>query len=323
MSQSQAPPYETVLVAPSHGVERKGVSEQSQAGTILDGGGPCAVPGAGAVGPASLDKDSHKSKHIPWSRRQKRIYQRVQSLLSYWGAHGFMVRWVMLSTAPGGNADQLANHHDRLLKRIEREFGFPGIQHFFVRTREGHGVLHCLWAWRGAYPFYVPQAWLSEEWARLHGAEVVWIKKVRTGYRGRRGLSRYVVGQYVADQCGLVSMGWSWQKTFGFPYVQVWARFRRVMRDRPYRETVDRWSDMMEGKEILLPDGRLFHLGNLGELVGVSAWEKRARGRGAVARLWEDVQVFGKRARDTHPETIAKPRASQRRRRASASVDAR
>ncbi len=216
----------------------------------------------------------------------------------------------MLSTAPGGDADKLANHHDRLLKLIEREFGFVGIQHFFVRTDEGHGVLHCLWGYRGPGTFYIPQAWLSKQWKRIHGAEVVWIKKARLGNRGRRGLGRYLVSQYVAGQSALVSTGWSWKKTFGFPYVKVWARFRKMLAGRPYREVVERWSQVMEGKEILLPDGRLYHLGNLGDIVGFSAWGKSRRGKRVAPRLWEEVQVFDQRLRDTQPVRIVKSATS-------------
>ena len=42
-----------------------------------------------------------------WSRKQKRGYQRVRSLLWFWEAHRFQVLWVTLSTAEGGQAHKL------------------------------------------------------------------------------------------------------------------------------------------------------------------------------------------------------------------------
>ena len=46
-----------------------------------------------------------------WSRKQKRGYQRIRSLLWFWEAHHFQVLWVTLSTAEGGRADKLTYHH--------------------------------------------------------------------------------------------------------------------------------------------------------------------------------------------------------------------
>jgi hypothetical protein len=58
-----------------------------------------------------------------WSRKQKRGYQRVRSLLWFWEAHHFQVLWVTLSTAEGGQADKLTYHHKQLRQRIERQLG--------------------------------------------------------------------------------------------------------------------------------------------------------------------------------------------------------
>lgn len=59
-----------------------------------------------------------------WSRKQKRGYQRVRSLLWFWEAHHFQVLWVTLSTAEGGQADKLTYHHKQLRQRIERQLGY-------------------------------------------------------------------------------------------------------------------------------------------------------------------------------------------------------
>jgi hypothetical protein len=68
---------------------------------------------------------------------------------------------------------------------VEREFGFKGIEQFVLETTEGNGVLHMVWAWRGARSFYVPQAWLSEQWEKIHGAPVVWVRKMGLARRRR------------------------------------------------------------------------------------------------------------------------------------------
>ncbi len=68
---------------------------------------------------------SHQPTAGEWSRKQKRGYQRVRSLLYFWESHRFQVLWVTLSTGPGGNADKLTYHHKQLRQRIERHMGRP------------------------------------------------------------------------------------------------------------------------------------------------------------------------------------------------------
>ena len=162
-----------------------------------------------------------------WSRKQKRGYQRVRSLLWFWEAHHFQVLWVTLSTAEDGQADKLTSHHKQLRQRIERQLGFRGLEYYQVRTEEGHGVLHIFWAWRvpdgeRARRFWISQEWLSAQWEGLHGAPVVWIKAYQPSHRSRNRLSRYVISQYVQDQCGYVNMCWSWKRSLGFPISRLW-----------------------------------------------------------------------------------------------------
>jgi excisionase family DNA binding protein len=61
-----------------------------------------------------------------WTRKQKRGYHRVRSLLWFWECHQFQVLWVTLSTAEGGDAEKLTYHHKQLRQRIERQLGFRG-----------------------------------------------------------------------------------------------------------------------------------------------------------------------------------------------------
>ena len=69
-----------------------------------------------------------------WTRKQKRGYHRVRSLLWFWECHQFQVLWVTLSTAEGGDAEKLTYHHKLLRQRIERQLGFQGLEYYQVRT---------------------------------------------------------------------------------------------------------------------------------------------------------------------------------------------
>ncbi len=201
----------------------------------------------------------------PWSRQQKRIYHRVQTCLLRWESQGYMVRWVMLSSSARSDPSALAANHARLLRRIERQFGYGGIEYIVIQTREGEevpeehrGVLHILWAWkvpqgwRGKH-FYVPKYWLSDTWEELHGASYTWIKAYKPGLRSRGKVSRYVVSQYVGTQDALVRFFWSWRRTFGVPVVSLWRRFIAAYgygRDKP---TVARWQAFIRGETVVLP----------------------------------------------------------------------
>lgn len=210
-----------------------------------------------------------QSKKPEWSRKQKRGYQRVRSLLWFWECHGFQVLWVMLSTAEGGNPDKLTYNHKRLRQRIEQQLGFAGIEYYQVRTDEGNGVLHVFWAWRpaaGDRPrrFWIDQGWLSAQWQEIHAAPVVWIRAYKPGRRSRNRLSRYVISQYVQDQQGYVNMSWSWKRSLGFPLGSMWESLRKswqsqnVWREIRGQRALPRiilfrtWENLLSGEAILL-----------------------------------------------------------------------
>jgi hypothetical protein len=206
-----------------------------------------------------------------WSRKQKRGYQRVRSLLWFWEAHHFQVLWVTLSTAEGGQADKLTYHHKQLRQRIERQLGYRGLEYYQVRTEEGHGVLHIFWAWRvpdGERPrrFWISQPWLSAQWEGLHGAQWSGLRPMKPGHRSRNRLSRYVISQYVQDQSGYVNMCWSWKRSLGFPMSTLWEEmrnqwssrnaFRRIRGEIEIPRVVlfKTWEDLLAGHAIWLTD---------------------------------------------------------------------
>lgn len=241
-----------------------------------DEGGPRPPEGAEQeVGPLSARSQApslviygHVGTGATWTRQQRRIYQRVNSVLCYWEQHNFQVLWVMLSTAVGGPSEKLSYHHKVLRQKIERKYGFKGMQHFQVETREGNGVLHVLWAWKPRdgerqRNFSVPQVWLSEEWERIHGASYVYICRYGRGRRSKKRVSRYVVTQYCAEQVGLVRCSWSWKRTFGFPLVKVWGQFKSLYRGPLYRGAIPMWETLMRGEKVMVGGGGIITLEGL------------------------------------------------------------
>ena len=80
-------------------------------------------------------------------------------------------------------------------------------------TREGHGVLHMIWAWkcpdRSRKSFFIEFEWLQANWQDIHGAFMVNVRRIGGSTRDARRLSRYIVSQYCGDQDGLVRLSQS------------------------------------------------------------------------------------------------------------------
>jgi len=145
----------------------------------------------------------------------------------------------MLSTARGGDSGRLSDHHKRLRQSVERHLGFSGLEFVQVSTSEGNGVLHIVWAWRGSRSFYVPQAWLSSEWNRIHGAPVVWIAPIGGSRRDAHFTSRYMVTQYCVEQNGFKRLSWSWSR-LPFALVSSWETLKRLA-SHSYLDDGFRW----------------------------------------------------------------------------------
>lgn len=217
-----------------------------------------------------------------WDRRQKRIFHRCQSCLAYWEANGFQGVWLNLTGAPGADKISLARHYRTLLRRIERTFGYRGMEYLVVKTDEGNGVLHALLFWRPGpgeprREFWIPFRWLSNAWAEIHGAPVVVVKRYSKLYvtkRGRtvrsvRALSRYLVSQYVGGQVGIVRCFWTWKRTFGAPLSTIWRRFRRTYTRYGMKSIVERWHRFLSGENVPTASGRVW---NLAALRGQKRW---------------------------------------------------
>lgn len=167
--------------------------ESPPAEPLLDSS--CESRTRGDVGdssPEACDSDSGESEDsTDWNRQQKRVYHRVQTLLSYWEQHDYQIRWITLTSSPeSDDASQLAYNHRRLRQTVERArlakdadgkayrlSHINEIESLVIRTSEGpdgKGVLHLFWAWKPlegqhSRDFFVPHDWLSKQWGRIHG----------------------------------------------------------------------------------------------------------------------------------------------------------
>jgi len=198
-------------------------------------------------------KSSHKRKF--WSRRQKRIFQRSMSLLTFWDAYDYQVNWVTLTTASDGDADLLNVHFTILKKRIERTFGFLGIQHFIVKTDEGNGVYHLYLAWKARKgmrrkSFFIPYDWLKENWFDIHGAFEVRIRRVRKGRQSRERLSAYNVSHYCANQELIVRTSWSWKLALGGALAKTWDKLKQILKNK--KLCIKVWNNVLRGMTVTL-----------------------------------------------------------------------
>jgi hypothetical protein len=182
---------------------------------------------------------------------------------------------VDLTTAVGGRVDLLGRHLQELRRRVERKFGFKGVEVFKVETTEGNGVLHMVWAWIGSRSFYVPQVWLSETWDAIHGAPIVYVRKMELCRTSIKRVGRYFALQYLADQRGaLVRMSWSWWRS-RVAIARGWEKLKKEFRKRnnvatwtgcnPDMETVT-FTEVLNTWESLLREGAAMLGGTLFEV---------------------------------------------------------
>ena len=155
-----------------------------------------------------------------WSRQQKRSYQRILTFLYYNESRGRRIAFVTLTSSSKSDVELIMRHFQSLRKRLSpRGIEF---EYFNVKTSEGYGVLHLLFAFTSRKG-YVSQKWLSRTWEETHKAKIVFIEKYR--YKTAKRLSRYFVGQYVSGQSGFERYSWSRKELSGF--VKCWHFLKR------------------------------------------------------------------------------------------------
>ncbi|MGA2466201.1 MAG: hypothetical protein ABSH06_17850 [Thermodesulfobacteriota bacterium] len=145
----------------------------------------------------------------PWSKKQKRCYQRLLSWCKEAIGRGCQLFRVDLTTASGGDPGMLVRHFQELRRRVEREFGYY-IEFFKAETSEGNGVYHMVWAIEGDRAAWIPQGWLSKQWKAIHGAKIVYIRRMKKNKKSVKKVGSYFTIQYFAGQSSLVRISWSW-----------------------------------------------------------------------------------------------------------------
>jgi len=131
-----------------------------------------------------------------WSVKQRRGYRRALSGLTIGRGVGADLRFLTLTSSPR-SPRVVQKSLQILVKRIRRMFG--KFEYCYVRSSEGHGVLHLLY--RGCF---IPIAWIRHAWYEIHGAFEGWITRVEDRKGGIGGISRYLVTQYMSSQSGYV-----------------------------------------------------------------------------------------------------------------------
>lgn len=201
---------------------------------------PRAAPAPGGA-PPFLDNDDRNlpkgAMRPSWLPKQWRVRRAVVDRLRYWQGAGFQCLWITLTSSPESPADRLRADFQVLRKRVGRELGFASFEYVCVDTREGHGVLHMIWAWRDPNPrmrasFYVPFEWLQEQWKGIHGAFHVNVKRIGGADRDARRLSRYIVAQYCGDQNALVRLS---QSRAALPLARMREQLLRLLKALPER----------------------------------------------------------------------------------------
>jgi len=126
------------------------------------------------------------------------------------------LRFMTLTSSPESIGRNLNADFRALKMRILRKYGFK-MKYWKIRTNEGNGVLHIVFRGR-----YIPQRWLSAQWADIHKSPVVDIRSLYETRKGLTGIVFYLVGNYLAKQSfERMSWGYSWV----FPaFVRSWKR---------------------------------------------------------------------------------------------------
>ena len=206
--------------------------------------------------------EPYKGRSSNWTKQQRRIFQRLTSWCYEAKSRNCQLSRVDLTTAIGGPAHLLRRHLQELRRRVERDLDYKGIETFVVETSEGNGVLHMVWAWVGDRQFIIDQKWLSEQWATIHGAPIVYIRWMNLAKDSIRRVGRYFAVQYLSDQRGaLVRMSWSWKrsrfaigKAWKFMCRALWqinrhrqaCDWRHPQPDLPFSDLLIAWENLLD-----------------------------------------------------------------------------
>jgi len=144
------------------------------------------------------------------------------------------LRFMTLTSSPEAKGRDLNADFRALKMRILRKYHFK-MKYWKIRTNEGNGVLHIVF--RGKY---IPQRWLSEQWADIHKSPIVDIRSLYETRKGLTGIVFYLVGNYLAKQSfERMSWGYSWV----FPaFVSSW---KRLIEKYGFKQALFLWNQLL------------------------------------------------------------------------------
>ena len=220
--------------------------------SAVPGLAPGVQPGPdGAAGSPSLvniGQDRTWKNRGQWDRQQKRVFRTLQSWIILKASSGYQLFFVHFTGGTGADQGKLAEHDKELKKRVFRELGYK-VDEFKVQTREGNGVLHCVWAVKSEQAVWISQSWLSEQWQAIHGAHRVWINRIKTSKRDLKNVANYVVNQYVAGQTSIVRCSYGW-RTCKVALGVGWAQFKKLTSElRPIK-----YYEQFYGRDVAVRD---------------------------------------------------------------------
>lgn len=139
-----------------------------------------------------------------------------------------------LTISPRSKGRNLNADFRALKMRILREFYFE-MKYWKIRTSEGNGVLHMVF--RGKY---IPQEWLSEQWADIHKSPIVDIRSLHETRKGLTGIVFYLIGNYLSKQ-SFERM--SWDYSWVFPaFVRSW---KSIIEKYGFKQALFLWNRLL------------------------------------------------------------------------------
>jgi len=169
-----------------------------------------------------------------YSKKQKRAFQRLMSGLTVGKSRRERLRFMTLTSSPEAKGRNLNADFRTLKMRILRKYHFR-MKYWKIRTNEGYGVLHIVFRGR-----FIPQEWLSEQWADIHRSPIVDIRSLYETKKGLTGIVFYLVGNYLSKQSfERMSWGYSWV----FPvFVRTWKNL--ISRYR-FKRGLELWNKLL------------------------------------------------------------------------------
>lgn len=175
-----------------------------------------------------------------YTKKQRRAYQRLMSGLIVGKSRKERLRFMTLTSSLESDASKLNAHFRTLKMRVLRKFHFK-MKYWKIRTNEGNGVLHIVF--RGKY---VPQKWLSAQWADIHKSPIVDIRSLYETSKGLKSICFYLVGNYLSKQSfERMSWGYSWV----FPgFVVSW---KRLIVKYGFKRGLELWNKLLGSQFVI------------------------------------------------------------------------